>query len=229
MYPGHLEIGNRETELIAAPRLQKSAEFGTVEQSQWNPPTTTKGKQAKLYSIESYYSQDRSPRAYCLWLCESILFVCLFWFCVLSFILQPPWNLLLEARNQLVGIQNTSTLIDTFDILITPFSVTSTFLYIIIGIIPLILIISSWNIGLRVTKDVTYRNFALHIFVMFICIATLISTLHLNIVINNFEEERIQWMIQVQSFLGTNLLHSQTFLGKLEVCLYGYMKSIAFI
>uniref|UniRef100_A0AC34FX82 Uncharacterized protein n=1 Tax=Panagrolaimus sp. ES5 TaxID=591445 RepID=A0AC34FX82_9BILA len=134
MIPGHLEIGNRETELIVAPKLRKSVEFGGVEEHQWNPPTTTKGKEAKLYSVDEYYSQDRSARANCLWLSESILFVCLFWYSVLSFILQPPWHSFLQARNQLVEIQTPNTsLIDSFDTLITPLSVTSTFVYIVIG------------------------------------------------------------------------------------------------
>uniref|UniRef100_A0A914YR44 Uncharacterized protein n=1 Tax=Panagrolaimus superbus TaxID=310955 RepID=A0A914YR44_9BILA len=223
MLPGHLEIGNRETEIIVAPKLRKSVEFGTVEEHQWNPPITTKGKEAKLYSVDEYYSQDRSSRVNCLWLSESILFVSLFWYSVLSFVLRPPWPLLLKARNQLVEIktQNTS-LFDTFDPFITPLSASSTFVFIVIGLIPLILIISSWNIGLRVTKDVTYRNCALHSFVMFICIAAIISNIHLLIVVNNFEEQ--SWMsqtqdllnIHTQALLDKNMTVSETFVIKLE-------------
>uniref|UniRef100_A0AC34GAJ7 Uncharacterized protein n=1 Tax=Panagrolaimus sp. ES5 TaxID=591445 RepID=A0AC34GAJ7_9BILA len=218
MIPGHLEIGNRETELIVAPKLRKSVEFGGVEEHQWNPPTTTKGKEAKLYSVDEYYSQDRSARANCLWLSESILFVCLFWYSVLSFILQPPWHSFLQARNHLVEIQTPNTsLIDTFDTLITPLSVTSTFVYIVIGLIPLILIISSWNVGLRVTKDVTYRNCAIHSFVMCICIAAIISNIHLLIVVNDFENERSDWIHRTQILLNKNLRHSGKYLNKLKV------------
>uniref|UniRef100_A0A7E4VJ76 Tetraspanin n=1 Tax=Panagrellus redivivus TaxID=6233 RepID=A0A7E4VJ76_PANRE len=220
MYPATLDVRNRDDQLVRAPIWRKYPSERHPNQSDF--------QDACFYEAEHYQTREKTVKNTVIWVAEFVMIVAIFLLFLTIIIWFPPLHYFSEAHGQLKKLhKDNDTLLSDFPQIsktlvkhiIFPYNFFLYTAYALIGFAPVILCVSSWNVGNRSTNDVVYRNVVIHLATLFTVILVIFSFVFLlsSWIFLTVPELRdvIVKMQHMQAVSGVS--HNQTFLGKIEL------------